>query len=187
MYYLKVFPFYSILITIQSWVVIFFFGYGTFTETAVKAKMIPLTCTWQGFLFFFRDCSLGYVSYCSFFLLEIALFWKSLPFIKNTLGKWNSPKHIPREPPPPLSGQWGRWGGQCQRFCLSNVFPYCYRTCFACSWEQLHGARVFIKQVHSRFDRKIRIDSTVENTMCNLEYSTTVSQLFANGERSVFC
>ena len=130
--------------------------------------------------------SLGYVSYCSFFLLEIALFWKSLPFIKNTLGKWNSPKHIPREPPPPLSGQWGRWGGQCQRFCLSNVFPYCYRTCFACSWEQLHGARVFIKQVHSRFDRKIRIDSTVENTMCNLEYSTTVSQLFANGERSVF-
>ena len=102
MYYLKVFPFYSILITIQSWVVIFFFGYGTFTETAVKAKMIPLTCTWQGFLFFFRDCSLGYVSYCSFFLLEIALFWKSLPFIKNTLGKWNSPKHIPREPPPPF-------------------------------------------------------------------------------------
>ena len=51
MYYLKVFPFYSILITIQSWVVIFFFGYGTFTETAVKAKMIPLTCTWQGFFF----------------------------------------------------------------------------------------------------------------------------------------
>lgn len=99
MYYLKVFPFYSILITIQSWVVIFFFGYGTFTETAVKAKMIPLTCTWQGF-FFFGDWSLGYVSYCSFFLLEIALFWKSLPFIKNTLGKWNSPKHIPREPPP---------------------------------------------------------------------------------------
>ena len=100
MYYLKVFPFYSIRITIQSWVVIFFFGYGTFTETAVKAKMIPLTCTWQGF-FFFGDWSLGYVSYCSFFLLEIALFWKSLPFIKNTLGKWNSPKHIPREPPPP--------------------------------------------------------------------------------------
>lgn len=29
----------------------FFFGYGTFTETAVKAKMIPLTCTWQGFFF----------------------------------------------------------------------------------------------------------------------------------------
>lgn len=51
MYYLKVFPFYSIRITIQSWVVIFFFGYGTFTETAVKAKMIPLTCTWQGFFF----------------------------------------------------------------------------------------------------------------------------------------
>ena len=51
MYYLKGFPFYSILITIQSWVVIFFFGYGTFTETAVKAKMIPLTCTWQGFFF----------------------------------------------------------------------------------------------------------------------------------------
>lgn len=50
MYYLKVLSFYSILITIQSWVVIFFFGYGTFTETAVKAKMIPLTCTWQGFL-----------------------------------------------------------------------------------------------------------------------------------------
>lgn len=51
MYYLKIFPFYSILITIQSWVVIFFFGYGTFTETAVKAKMIPLTCTWQSFFF----------------------------------------------------------------------------------------------------------------------------------------
>lgn len=185
MYYLKVFPFYSILITIQSWVVIFFFGYGTFTETAVKAKMIPLTCTWQGFLFFFRDCSLGYVSYCSFFLLEIALFWKSLPFIKNTLGKLNSPKHIPREPPLQVSGADGEVSAK--GFVFLMFFPVATAHAFACSWEQLHGARVFIKQVHSRFDRKIRIDSTVENTMCNLKYSTTVSQLFANGERSVFC
>lgn len=186
MYYLKVFPFYSILITIQSWVVIFFFGYGTFTETAVKAKMIPLTCTWQGFFFLwglvFRVRQLLF--FLSFgnrtVLKKFAIHQKYIRKIK--FSKTHS-----KRARPPLSGQWGRCGGQYKRFCLSNVFPYCYRTCFACSWEQLHGARVFIKQVHSRFDRKIRIDSTVENTMCNLEYSSTVSQLFANGERSVFC
>lgn len=168
MYYLKVFPFYSILITIQSWVVIFFFGYGTFTETAVKAKMIPLTCTWQGFFFLwglvFRVRQL-------LFLLSFGnrtVLKKFAIHQKYTRKMKFSKTHSKRAPPPPLSGQWSRWGGQCQRFCLSNVFPYCYRTCFACSWEQLHGARVFIKQVHSRFE-------------------TTVSQLFANGERSVLC
>ena len=166
MYYLKVFPFYSILITIQSWVVIFFFGYGTFTETAVKAKMIPLTCTWQGFFFLwglvFRVRQLlFFLSFGNRTVLK-----KFAIHQKYTRKMKFSKTHSKRAPP--LSGQWGRWGGQCQRFCLSNVFPYCYRTCFACSWEQLHGARVFIKQVHSRFE-------------------TTVSQLFANGERSVLC
>lgn len=168
MYYLKVFPFYSILITIQSWVVIFFFGYGTFTETAVKAKMIPLTCTWQGFFFLwglvFRVRQLlFFLSFGNRTVLK-----KFAIHQKYTRKMKFSKTHSKRAPPPPFSGQWGRWGGQCQRFCLSNVFPYCYRTCFACSWEQLHGARVFIKQVHSRFE-------------------TTVSQLFANGERSVLC
>lgn len=165
MYYLKVLSFYSILITIQSWVVIFFFGYGTFTETAVKAKMIPLTCTWQGFLWglVFRVRQLLF--FLSFGNRTVL---KKFAIHQKYTRKMKFSKTHSKRAPPPLSGQWGRWGGQCQRFCLSNVFPYCYRTCFACSWEQLHGARVFIKQVHSRFE-------------------TTVSQLFANGERSVFC
>lgn len=76
MYYLKVFPFYSILITIQSWVVIFFFGYGTFTETAVKAKMIPLTCTWQGFFF-----SLG-TGLQGTSVIVLSFLWKSHCFEK---------------------------------------------------------------------------------------------------------
>lgn len=104
MYYLKVFPFYSILITIQSWVVIFFFGYGTFTETAVKAKMIPLTCTWQGFLFFFRDCSLGYVSYCSFFLsFGNRTVLKKFAIHQKYIRKMKFSKtHSKRAPPPPF-------------------------------------------------------------------------------------
>lgn len=162
MYYLKVFPFYSILITIQSWVVIFFFGYGTFTETAVKAKMIPLTCTWQGFFFLwglvFRVRQLLF--FLSFGNRTVL---KKFAIHQKYTRKMKFSKTHSKSPPPPF-----RSVGQMGRFCLSNVFPYCYRTCFACSWEQLHGARVFIKQVHSRFE-------------------TTVSQLFANGERSVLC
>lgn len=98
MYYLKVFPFYSILITIQSWVVIFFFGYGTFTETAVKAKMIPQTCTWQGFLFFFRVRQLLF--FLSFgnrtVLKKFAIHQKYIRKMKF------SKTHSKRAPPPPF-------------------------------------------------------------------------------------
>lgn len=111
MYYLKVFPFYSILITIQSWVVIFFFGYGTFTETAVKAKMIPLTCTWQGFFFLwglvFRVRQLlFFLSFGNRTVLK-----KFAIHQKYTRKMKFSKTHSKRAPPPPpfrSVGQMGR-------------------------------------------------------------------------------
>lgn len=108
MYYLKVLSFYSILITIQSWVVIFFFGYGTFTETAVKAKMIPLTCTWQGFLWglVFRVRQLlFFLSFGNRTVLK-----KFAIHQKYTRKMKFSKTHSKRAPPPPFRsvGQMGR-------------------------------------------------------------------------------
>lgn len=110
MYYLKVLSFYSILITIQSWVVIFSFGYGTFTETAVKAKMIPLTCTWQGFFFLwglvFRVRQLlFFLSFGNRTVLK-----KFAIHQKYTRKMKFSKTHSKRAPPPPFRsvGQMGR-------------------------------------------------------------------------------
>lgn len=103
--------FYSILITIQSWVVIFSFGYGTFTETAVKAKMIPLTCTWQGFFFLwglvFRVRQLlFFLSFGNRTVLK-----KFAIHQKYTRKMKFSKTHSKRAPPPPpfrSVGQMGR-------------------------------------------------------------------------------
>lgn len=102
--------FYSILITIQSWVVIFSFGYGTFTETAVKAKMIPLTCTWQGFFFLwglvFRVRQLlFFLSFGNRTVLK-----KFAIHQKYTRKMKFSKTHSKRAPPPPFRsvGQMGR-------------------------------------------------------------------------------